>query len=422
MAAATVGEVVLKVAGIPGDGVAVAIEFLKHLEDLLEAFGADLFVFAALKIAEEDIVGPERNQDLAELAVVLHILLFFPPGDLVKRRLGDVDITALHQLEHLTAEEGQKEGPDVGSIDVSIGHDDDLVVADLFDFESPFLIPVADAGADRGDHRLDLLVLENLVETGLFHVDELTADRQDRLSATVAALLGGAAGGVTLDDVKFALGGVAGRAVGQFSGETAAGHGRLAHRVAGPPCRFAGAGGVEDFLDHFLGERGVLFEKLRKSLVNDGADDTLDLVVDELFLRLRAEAGVRMFHRNDRDNSFAAIFSGDRGILVLEQFVCLGVVIKGTGQRGAEAGKVRPAVTIRNRVGKTEHILVIVTGVLQHDIGVALVFGGLAVVIDLDHALAAEADGLFVDEFLVFTKLADEFDDSVFVVKFLLLP
>ena len=65
---------------------------------------------------------------------------------------------------------------------------------------------VADAGADRGDERLDLHVLEDLVQPRLLDVQDLAADRQDGLGRAVAGLLGRAAGGVALDDVELAHG------------------------------------------------------------------------------------------------------------------------------------------------------------------------------------------------------------------------
>src|SRR5690606_1393000 len=109
----------------------------------------------------------------------------------------------------------------------------DLVIADLVDVEGAVLVAVADARADGGDHRLDLLVLERAVEAGLLDIDELAAQRQDRLGAAVAALLGGAAGGVTLDDVELGLRGIALGAVGQLAGQAAAGKGGFADRFAG---------------------------------------------------------------------------------------------------------------------------------------------------------------------------------------------
>src|SRR5256885_8117055 len=42
------------------------------------------------------------------------------------------------------------------------GHDDDLVVTELFEVESSFAFTIANARADRGDHRADFVVLQNL--------------------------------------------------------------------------------------------------------------------------------------------------------------------------------------------------------------------------------------------------------------------
>ena len=69
------------------------------------------------------------------------------------------------------------------------------MVARLLDVEL-----VADAGAERRDQRLDLLVLQDLVDPRLLDVEDLAAQRQHGLRRAVAALLGRAAGGVALDD------------------------------------------------------------------------------------------------------------------------------------------------------------------------------------------------------------------------------
>ena len=93
----------------------------------------------------------------------------------------------------------------MAAVDVGVAHQDDLVVADLGDVEL-----LADAGADGRDQRLDLVVLEHLVDAGPLDVEDLAADGQDRLGARVAGLGGRAAGGVALDDEQLALLGVAG--------------------------------------------------------------------------------------------------------------------------------------------------------------------------------------------------------------------
>ena len=119
----------------------------------------------------------------------------------------------------------------------------------------------ADAGADRGDHRLDFGVLEHLIEARLLHVDQLAANRKNRLVTPVASLLGRAAGRIALDDVKLGQVGIALGAIGQFPGQTAAGERAFADRFAGFARGFAGAGGRQDLVEDPFRDRRVLIEE-----------------------------------------------------------------------------------------------------------------------------------------------------------------
>ena len=130
---------------------------------------------------------PSEMRMLVHRRVVLNVLLALLAGHLVERRLGDVEVAGPDQLRHVAAEEGQQQRPDVGAIDVGIGHDDDLVVAHLLEVEGSFLVAVSDPRPEGGDHRLDFLVLKRLVQAGLLDVDDLAPERQDRLGLAVAA-------------------------------------------------------------------------------------------------------------------------------------------------------------------------------------------------------------------------------------------
>ena len=59
----------------------------------------------------------------------------------------------------------------MGAVDVGVGHDDDLVVAQFLDVE----IVAADAGAHRLDEGADLLGGEHAVEAGALDVQDLAA-------------------------------------------------------------------------------------------------------------------------------------------------------------------------------------------------------------------------------------------------------
>jgi hypothetical protein len=151
----------------------------------------------------------------------------------------------------------------VAAVDIGVGEDDDLVIAGLLGGEL-----LADTTTDGGDQRLHLDVLEHLVETGSFDVEDLAADGQDRLDARVTRVDGGTAGGVTLDDEQLALVGVAAAAVLQLVG-----HARTSQRCLAAD-RVAGVLGGEPrlsrgdaLLDDAVGLGRVLFQPLGESLV-----------------------------------------------------------------------------------------------------------------------------------------------------------
>ncbi len=129
------------------------------------------------------------------------------------------------------------------AVDVGVGHDDDLVVAQLLDVE----VVAADAGAHRLDQRADLAAAEHPVEARALDVEDLAAQRKDRLEMAVAALLGRAAGRIALDQEQLGLGGIALLAVGELAGQRGDVHhalapGQLARLLGG----FARGGGVDD--------------------------------------------------------------------------------------------------------------------------------------------------------------------------------
>ena len=145
----------------------------------------------------------------------------------------------------------------MGTVDIGVGHDDDLVVAQLADVE----IIAADAGAKRGDERADLGGGQHLVEAGALDIEDLAAQRQHRLVLAVARLLGRAAGRIALDDEQLGLGGIAFLAVGELAGkrgdvERPLAAGQLARLAR----RLAGGGGLDHLADNSSGLRGMLLE------------------------------------------------------------------------------------------------------------------------------------------------------------------
>ena len=205
------------------------------------------------------------QQQLLELGLLLDVALLAALLDLVERRLGDVDVAGVDQLVHLAEQQRQDERADVRAVDVGVGHEDHLVVAGPLDVEL-----VAHAGADRGDQRLDLVVLQHLVDARLLDVEDLAAQRQDRLRVAVAALLGRAAGGVALDDEDLGQRRVLDRAVGELARQARVLERALAARqvarLARGRARLRGLDGLADDRARLL---RVLLEELGELRVDD---------------------------------------------------------------------------------------------------------------------------------------------------------
>ena len=111
------------------------------------------------------------QQNAVQLHVVVNVIRLFLARDRVKRRLRDINKTLLHELRHLAVEKRQQQRADVRAVHVGVRHDDDFVIAQLFQIERAFALAVADARADGRDHRADFIVLQHLVEPRFFHVD-----------------------------------------------------------------------------------------------------------------------------------------------------------------------------------------------------------------------------------------------------------
>ena len=248
----------------------------------------------------------------------------------------------------------------------------------------------ADAAAERGDHRLDLVAAEHLVEARLLDVQDLALERQDRLEAAIAPLLGRPAGRIALDDVELAQRRIALLTVGQLAGQRAAVERALAaDEIAGLAGRLARPRRVDRLADDLAGDRRILLEVGAEPVVQDRLDDALDLGVAELGLGLPFELRVRNLDADDRRQPLADVVAGDALFEILGEVVLRRVRVDRPGQRRPEAGQVRAAFVGVDVVGEGVGRLGVAVVPLQRDFGVDAVL------------VAAHVDRLLVDRRLV---------------------
>src|SRR5690606_26816434 len=118
----------------------------------------------------------------------------------------------------------------------------------------------------------DLVIPQNSVKTRPLNVQDLTAQRQNRLRPPVTARFRGTAGRVTLDDEDFGFARVPFLTIGQLAGQVGNIHDPLAARHLPRLTRgFAGAARIDDLGDDNLRVLRVFLQPRAQRLVNRGA-------------------------------------------------------------------------------------------------------------------------------------------------------
>ena len=146
--------------------------------------------------------------------VLLHAALRVDQLKPVQRRNRRIHPPCLDQGTHVSEEQGGEQTADMRPVRVGIGHEDDLPIAGRIHLEG-----TPGACADHLDDGGAFSILEHVADRGLLHVQNLAADRQQRLELGVAGVLGGAERRVPLDDEQLAQVAVSASAVFQFRGQ-----------------------------------------------------------------------------------------------------------------------------------------------------------------------------------------------------------
>ena len=93
----------------------------------------------------------------------------------------------------------------MATVDIGIGHNNNLVVAQAINIKR-----ITNPHANRLDQRYDLFIGEHFIEPRPLGVEHLTTQRQNGLGIAIAAFLGGTSRRVTLHNVEFTIGRLAG--------------------------------------------------------------------------------------------------------------------------------------------------------------------------------------------------------------------
>src|SRR5690606_8289759 len=100
------------------------------------------------------------------------------------------------------------------AVDIGVGHDDHAVVAKVLG-----IAILARAASQRQRQVGDFGIGADLVQAGRRDVQDLSADRQNRLGLAIARLLGAASGAVAFDNEQLGLAVAFARTIGQLAGK-----------------------------------------------------------------------------------------------------------------------------------------------------------------------------------------------------------
>ena len=145
-------------------------------------------------------VTSDLGKDIVQLIIVICIPYLFVLLHFIERRLRQIYISLLDQLRHETIQEGQKQCCDMCTVNIGIGHNDDLVITKLGNIKI-----LMDSGSEGSDHCLDLFVSINLIQTCLLNIQDLTTQWKNRLCGTVSRRLGRTARGISLYDIDLTV-------------------------------------------------------------------------------------------------------------------------------------------------------------------------------------------------------------------------
>ena len=209
-----------------------------------------------------------------------------------------------HQFAEMPQEQGAQQRGDVQAIRIGVGKNAYLVVT------QPVEAVASGIDAERYAYVVHFLRCKNLPGIHFPGIQDLAAQRHDRLRRPVASLLGGPAGRITFDEEDLAQLRLLRRTVGEFAGQRRAGYDFLADDLLG---RFQTLLGLDDSkLRELVACFRMLIEPDRKVVLDDSGDERGRLPRRQPLLCLSRELRILELRAEDEIQPVPNVFRRDR--------------------------------------------------------------------------------------------------------------
>ena len=276
------------------------------------------------------------DKGLSLLFVVAIFAHFVFVGAKIKWRRSDIEVAFLYNPWHKTIEECHDKRVDVRAIDIGVGHDDNLIVAQFVDIGFFIVFTFyAKAHANTLDDVHYRLCFKHLMPLHFFYIEDFTLKRKDGLRVAVASLFGRATGRIALDEENLRGFWVFIRAIGKFSWQSTARHwvfslNAFACFSGSDTCRCGQYHLIANKLSFFW----MFFEIIAKSLSHGLLHSARHFAITQFCFGLSFELRLGHLDRDNSRESFAEVFASyfDFRFLYLLRYngVVIGIVFQRT--------------------------------------------------------------------------------------------
>ncbi len=290
-----------------------------HLAQALEAGDADLAA---------DLLALDLFQQRALLFLVQRVEHLLAHVHAEQRRHRHEHVAGGDQRREVLQEQRSQQGGDVQAVGVGVGQDDHLAVAQARQ------VVLARVAADGHGQVVHFLRGQHAARGHFPGVEDLAAQRQDRLEILVAGLLCTAAGRVAFHQEQLGARQVLADAVGQLAGQGGALGDLLADdQFLGLQAR---AGALDGDLRDLLADFHVLVQGQAEGIVGGALDETGGLARGQAFLGLAAELRVGHLQREHERHPVPYVFRRQLDA-ARQQVAEIAELAQRLGQAGAQA-------------------------------------------------------------------------------------
>ncbi len=208
----------------------------------------------------------------------------------------------------MTEEEGEQQGVNMASVHIGVGHDNDAMVAQFAQVKSLTVFFGAPCHSKGCINIAYFFTFKDAVFLCFFHVQDLTAQRQDGLERSVTTALSRTACGISFYKKDLALFRVTARTVGKLAGKTGSGHhGFALYQFARLSGGVTGSSGQDDFVNNSSGIFRVLFQVIIQGSAHGLRNCGHNFAVPQFGLGLALELRLVYLNRYDSGKPFTEI-------------------------------------------------------------------------------------------------------------------